>query len=251
MYFVFCELNDMPALWAYRGLKDLCLEPIELVTSQMLAYCKHLEHHVGPDKVDFKIELSNGQSIDSNKTFGVVNRLQMLPSNHLQAANQTDREYALQELFALFISWLHSLPCPVLNPASTQGLSGSFKHASEWAILSHQAGLAAPRFEQNSEKQEFWHTCGRLVPDGRPVRTVFAVGYQHILPESTPTEIAQACLRLAKLSGTPLLGINFASTDLNPWTFAGATPFPDLRAGGQPLLKAIASVLSSKGGDRL
>ena len=53
--------------------------------------------------------------------------------------------------------------------------------------------------------------------------------------------IRQGCRRLAELSHTALLGVEFTTSSAGPWTFAGATPMPDLRLGGEALLDALAS----------
>lgn len=59
-----------------------------------------------------------------------------------------------------------------------------------------------------------------------------------------PRETRESCLRLAQLAETRLLGIELVSdTSSNSWTFAGATPMPDLRIGGEALLDALAAEL--------
>jgi hypothetical protein len=47
------------------------------------------------------------------------------------------------------------------------------------------------------------------------------------------------------LSATPLLGIDFQISPGGAWTFADATPFPDLPRGGLALLDAIARALQA------
>jgi hypothetical protein len=61
---------------------------------------------------------------------------------------------------------------------------------------------------------------------------------------SLPPHIADACTALARLSQTPLLGIELTvGQSHRMWTFAGATPLPDLRLGGEPLLNELARQL--------
>jgi hypothetical protein len=60
-------------------------------------------------------------------------------------------------------------------------------------------------------------------------------------------ELASSCTALAARTGTPLLGVTLAvEADGQPW-FAGATPLPDLRLGGDPLLDGLARALSAPG----
>jgi len=83
----------------------------------------------------------------------------------------------------------------------------------------------------------------RLHPVGVPTVGAVVLG-DRVFGPSFPPEIRAACLRLAQLSKTTLLGIEFtASASGNVWTFAGATPMPDLRMGGEPLLNALAEEL--------
>jgi hypothetical protein len=53
------------------------------------------------------------------------------------------------------------------------------------------------------------------------------------------------CARLAQLSATDLLGIDFNLTWTGDWVFRNATPQPDLRLGGEALLDALAIALQS------
>jgi hypothetical protein len=52
--------------------------------------------------------------------------------------------------------------------------------------------------------------------------------------------------RLARLAGASLLGVEFGPG----WTFAAASPTPDLRAGGTPLLDLLASSLGAAAASR-
>jgi hypothetical protein len=67
-----------------------------------------------------------------------------------------------------------------------------------------------------------------------------------IFGELPSQELYPGCLRLSKLSGTALLGINFISAQDGTRLFANANPMPDLRIGGQKLLDALATLLSNK-----
>lgn len=245
MWLVICELNDVSALWAYRGLKARGLLPIEILSADMLAYSLRWEHWLGNDSVGVGITLADGRNIRSDTILGVLNRLQTIPSAHLRA-NPADRDYASQELFAFFMSWIYSLPRTVLNRPGSQSLSGQWRHASEWVWLAARAGLATPRYRQNScDETDMMRSRGRITSAGTPVNTVIVVDGL-VVGASAPPDVIRGCKRLSELSMTPLLGVEFTASPIEPWTFAGATLLPDLRLGGEALLDALALVLRGK-----
>lgn len=250
MWLVICGMNDVSALWAYQGLQARGLQPLELVTSEMLAYSLRWEHRVETDRTQITIHLTDGRVLEGDRISGTLNRHLFLPSNHLQLAQESDRPYAHQELVALFMSWLNTLSGPMLNRPTAQGLSGAWRHISEWVWLATRAGLLVPVYQQSSADP-----CGeegdrRLFPPGTPVKTVFVVSGFVVggtaAGGAVPPEIARGCQRLARLSRTELLGVEFVSTTQSAWTFAGATPAPDLRLGGAALLDVLTLALQGK-----
>jgi hypothetical protein len=251
MYLVICNSYDKAALWAYEGLKARGLSPIELINASSLVCSLYLEHRITNDQVYSKIRLLDGREINSELTLGVLNRVQSIPISHFKAS-KTDNLYAFQELSALLISWLYSLPHPVLNPATPQGFSGLLRHVSSWILMANSAGLAVPKFEQNSldaDKAPFY-SIGRLVPPETKVKTVFVVDTQ-VVGTDIPPEVADGCRRIALLAKTPLLGIEFLDCPDNSWMFVGATPCPNLILGGEVLLDELCRALqSSLGGQR-
>jgi hypothetical protein len=243
MWLVLCTSNDVAALWAYQGLKAGGLAPLELVRAEVLAYSVHWEHRLGADGVHVAITLADGRRIRSDTLRGVLNRLSWAPPEHLVMAHPGDRDYATQELTAFYLSWLYALPGPVLNQPTPQGLSGQWRHVSEWVWLASKAGLPTPEYRQSSH--DYLDEMGverRLVPTSTPVNTVLVVA-EHVVGAPAPPDILKGCQRLAELSRTELLGVEFAAGSAGPWTFTGATPWPDLRLGGQALLDVLASVL--------
>jgi hypothetical protein len=129
----------------------------------------------------------------------------------------------------------------VLNRATPRGLSGSWRHRSEWVWLAAQAGLPTPRYLQSSSRGGEVGDA-QLTSPASPLATVFVVG-EHVVGEIAPPSILSGCQRLARLTGTSLLGIDFTVDAGGAWTFSGATPQPDLRLGGNALLDALASAL--------
>jgi hypothetical protein len=239
MWLMICSENDAAALWAYQGLQARGLRPFQLITAEMLARTARWEHTVGSDGARINITLSDGRVINNQKVRGVVNRLTHVPLQHLEGA--TDYEYAVQEYTALFMSWLQALPSPVYNTVHSQGLSGAWRHVSEWVCLAAQAGLVTPHYCQSSQDDIDENKQMRsIVPEGLAKTMAVTLG-DRVFGPFLPTAVRNACANLARISNTPLLGVELA---VNPQTksfvFAGATPLPDLRLGGEYLLDVLA-----------
>src|SRR5262245_3348414 len=114
MWIVLCELHDLPAIWAYQGLRTKGLAPLELVTPQLLLASPCWEHRLGLDGVHIAIDLPSGNTLDGKAIRGVLNRIAYLSPALFQQATSEDRTYAVQEMTALFMSWLSAVPAPVL-----------------------------------------------------------------------------------------------------------------------------------------
>lgn len=242
MWLILCSAYDTHALWAYEGLKARGLSPIEVVDAESLASSPRWEHRLDADGDRVTINLRDGRVIKHDDVRGVLNRLTYIPTPHL--AMSGDQDYISQEFMAFFMSWLNALPQPVLNPATPQGLCGRWRHVSEWVLLAAAAGLPTPTYRQSSlDEIDDTRAPRRLFPVGTSTRTAIVVGEHVVSPHALPTEIRQACRRLAELSETPLVGVEFAETDGSAWTFANANPLPELRLGGEPVLDALAAAL--------
>ena len=85
-----------------------------------------------------------------------------------------------------------------------------------------------------------------LFPPEVPRRSVLVLGGQ-TTGAAAPPEIASACVRLAEEAEIALLGVDFVAGPEGPWTFAGATPHPDLRLGGEPLLDLLEGPVQVQG----
>jgi hypothetical protein len=242
MYFVFCSATDAAAVWACEGLGRLGLAPVTLVTDGLLALSADWSHRLGAAGVETRFTLPAGRCFDSREVRGVLNRLLSPPTALVAQSVPQDRDYAQQELTALYLSWLHALPVPVLNRPTPQGLSGRWRHGSEWAAAAHRAGFRVPPFRQGAASPP---DAGyrSMAPPGAQVRHVVVVG-DEVFGAGVPQCTRDACLQLARQCETPLLGIDlYATEDPADWAFAAATPLPDLRVGGEPLLHRLASLL--------
>jgi hypothetical protein len=242
MWLAFCDSTDQAALWAVEGLRARGLAPLAWVSPEELARSRSWEHRVNRTGADVAITLGDGSRLEGKALRGVLNRLVAVPYEPLRRVEPEDREYAGQELTAFFLSWLHALPVPMLNRATPQGLSGSWRHRSEWIWLTVKAGLPISRYRQSSSDSEEVRE-GQLTSCGFSVATVFVVGGRVVSSAVASPAVLSGCRRLAMLTGTELLGIEFTADSSGTWIFSGATSMPDLRLGGETLLDALALAL--------
>jgi hypothetical protein len=256
MWFVLCERGDLAAMWAVRGLRLRGLGPVEILSGDEVACALRIEHRVGAAGVSTEMRVARGLAISSSNARGVLNRLVLPPSGGHALAAPADREYARQEVLALAMSWLHGLPCPVLGRPTAQGLSGPWLHLSEWTSLAARAGLRTAPYRRSSRDAGDWlpERAGVDPPHctvfcalaggpgngtGAATTSVDASG----AATEAPAEVLAGAIRLAGLAGASLLGVEFGQG----WTFASASPMPDLRLGGEPLLDLLASSLDGAG----
>jgi hypothetical protein len=238
---VLCEEADRGALWVADRLRSQGLT-VAIITGADLATAERWEHRIGQAGAVFELALADGRRFSSRDIGGVLNRLAYLPAAWIQRVGGSDRDYAMQEMYAFYLSWLHSLPGPLLNPPTPQGLCGNWRHPSVWAVLAGRAGLPTPTYHQSSDDdpEACWTPATVLAP-----MTVFVVVEQVLAPPGLPEHLRAPCCRLATAAGAPLLGIDFTLSATGAWCFAGASVMPDLLRGGEPLIAALAEVLAS------
>ncbi|NCT81952.1 MAG: hypothetical protein GXC94_02315 [Comamonadaceae bacterium] len=245
MWLVLCDAHDAAAAWAGQQLRARGLQPLEILSADQLALSDFQEHRLeGRRGWTLRLRTEAGLQIDGAGLQGVLNRLYTVPIGHWRQAPEADQAYVQQELVAFFLSWLFALPCPVINRPTPQGLCGAWRMESEWAWLARQAGLPVAAYRQTSrDRLDEARGARRLVPQGAAVDSVLVMAGRTFGP-ALPPALAEACVRLAGLSGTLLLGIDFVRTAPQAWSFAGASPTPDLRLGGAPLITALLGALT-------
>jgi hypothetical protein len=231
MWLVLCHATDAAAIWAYHGLMNRGLSPLELVSAETLAFSLHWEHRVNSDGASFRITMADGRQIVSEGISGAINRIEFAPVPHWNWASPGEQEYVQQEMTALYTSWLHALPGTVMNRATARGLSTSWRRPAEWNRLATEAGLSTSGYQS-------WVTAQ---PTSSNERLVFVVD-GIVLPDNP---VAEGCRRLACLSEIPLLGISFEVERDGTWRFTHATGAPDLRLGGTALLNVLKSRLEA------
>lgn len=240
MWMVLCNAKDTAALWAYQGLKARGLHPVEIVSAESLIYSKSIKHCIEPRHTRTQIKLTDGRVIDSASIRGSLNRIHLLPSDHLRAANPADRRYAEQELQALFLSWLYALPGKTVNRPAPFGLCGVWLFQSKWTWLASRAGLSTGVFRQGSMIKES-APPNYLNPAARTV--IVLAG--RCFGASAPPAVRQGCVKLAQACEAEMLGVDFCIDADGEWIFAGASTVPEIRIGGEPLLNALFEVFQS------
>jgi hypothetical protein len=236
MILVLCDEADASGLWAADALRKRHLSPTTL-TGIDLASVRGWRHTIGAAGSDVVLRFDGG-TLRGRDVRGVLNRLVFLPRAWLDRIGGPDRDYAIQEMTAFYLSWLHALPGPKLNPPTPQGLCGNARHSSVWIALAARAGLPVRPFRQSSDDDPvaFWQ-----MPLDPRASTVFVVGAQVIGSDALVSPHRPACLRLAEAAGCPLLGINFAPDAGGDWQVVSASVIPDLTQGGEALADALAA----------
>lgn len=252
-------------------------ENVKLVAVQQIALAPRWRHCQTSQGVASHIRLADGTVLDDQ--FGVVfNRLQQIELPHFAGAAPADRDYALAEMQALLLSWLHSLPCPVVNPASPQGLGGARRTHAQWMQLAHAAGLSIQAYHFSTNPRRF----GPFSPGNSPLLSFRSSasanlgGLSQLEPITQPqigsdptfflealsTEHARllvvgdriigaedglnvdGCQRLARLAGCSLLEIEVAQRsggEAGDWVVCGVNSFPIVEA--QNIIEAIGDLL--------
>ena len=237
MWLVLCDPGDAAALWAYVGLRARGLTALELVTPQALVCSLRSVHRVRPTGASFEIALADGRTLDSAKLRGVLNRLSNLPLDHLTIAPEAEARYAIEEMHALVLSLMASISSISLNRPSPRGLGGAWRPQAEWTLLAARAGLAAPALRLSSSRG-VW-----VAEPALPRQTAIVLG-KEVFGAELPAGLAQACVRLAQLSDTELIGIDLHRRSDGTLWFSGASALPDLRIGGGPLLDHLHTCLT-------
>jgi hypothetical protein len=235
MWIVLCDENDPSALWAYEGLRRRNLEPLELITAGDIGNGLRLVYRTGNQLPNVLLQDGHGRSIDSRFVKGGLNRLQGVHPGIIRRFVEEDRLYVQQEFYSALLGWLSALTPNLINRPSPLGLSGQWRHESEWMWFAGRSGLPVRAYRESTS------SAPHLSSNSGIVTTVFVVSGQCVGGE-VPADLLNGCLQLAQLVDTRLLGIDFIQ-DNGAWWFAGASPMPDLRTGGEPLLDCLSAVL--------
>jgi len=240
MILVLCEEADVSALWAADGLRRRGLSPT-LLTGIDLASVRVWKHMIGAAGTEIELRFESAV-LHGREVRGVLNRLSFLPRAWLNRIGGPDRDYAVQEMQAFYLSWLHTLAAPKLNPPAPQGLCGNMRHPSAWVAMAAGSGLPVRSFRQSSDDDP---AAAWLTPADPATSTVFVVGVEVVGLDLLVGPHRAACLRLANAAGCPLLGIDFAPDADGVWRMISASVIPDLTRGGEVVIDALARALTA------
>lgn len=237
MWLVLCDPADRAAGWAYEGLRARGLAPLEQLSPQTLLGSTRTAHRVDRLGARFELSLPDGRVLDSRDVDGVLNRVTSAPFGYLPFTTHADAVYAAEELSALLRSLLTCLAPVSVNPPCRYGLCGAWRSTAEWTALAIRAGLPVPpaRISSSPDPEP------RRPPAGRG--DVLVLG-EHVFGAPT-TEDEEPYVRLARLAELDLLGVDLHCEDGQPAVFAGASPLPDLRPGGDPFLDRLLEHLTA------
>ncbi len=212
---------------------------VELIWADELLLDSRFTHRLGAAGVETEIACAGRPLLDSRELLGVVCRLSHGLPPQFHDALQADRDYAAMEGYALLLSWLASLECPLLNPPAPSGLSGPALSPVEWQARAAESGLRTSRLRLGAPATE---EEPRPEPAGGAERRVLVVGERTFGAESE-TE-GSACVRLARRVACPVLGVRFAASPAaEASAFCGAEAAPSL---GDEGAAAVAELLTGE-----
>jgi hypothetical protein len=229
MWLVACQDGDGDAVLLAARLRELGLEPLELVRATELVHGARWEHRVGGWGSRTRLWLADGREIDSDDVCGVLNRLLWITADGFVGASATNREYAGRELHALVQSWLESFGTRAINRPAGIGLSGPWRTPDQWRALAREAGLEIRAFPEPSE--EVLQLTLVLVIDG----TIVEAG-------GAPAHVREGALRLDAELDEDLIEMRFDED----WKFADATLMPAMVYGGEQRVHAVARALRAR-----
>jgi len=222
-------LAGAPVGWLDRSAGDVTASiaslggAVEVITVGAFELASATWSHVIVDgRAGTTVRLRDGRRIDTESVDAVLNLIRTLPAIGFARSGERDRAYADAEQQALFVSFLRSFRCRLVNGVDGQGPLGQWSPL-RWSALAHRCGI------------DTWPdglTTGtrllarRANPNGPPVatRSVTIVG-ERVFGAFSPME-AEQCRRLARTAGCELLGLTFDGGTTGQ--MLSADPFPPL-----------------------
>jgi hypothetical protein len=232
MILILCDANDAAAR-AFRPVLGAAASaiPVEILTTAEFLYSTSLTHWIGGGRAAHAQVLTRRLGLlGSDNLTGVINRIEVLPQDHLATVSPGDRSYVQQETQAVIASWLTALSCPVFNRPSAIALAGQMLGQVVWE--NHATACGLPVVERP------FGIDGDDPPPLVPARSVIVFNGKAIGAGLDPATAA-ACCRLAHHAGLDLVEIALNHHDGRD-VFVNATPLANLVAGGRALASAIA-----------
>jgi hypothetical protein len=157
-------------------------------------------HRVTSDGARTKVSLAGGLDLVDHDIGAVLNRIDGIPPLRFLRSSERDRAYAGAELEALFVSWLHGLDCPVVNPIDAHGPFGRWTRL-RWLTLAADLGLPI------ADRQPAPRPYAVQSPD----QDVVVVG-QAVFGRLAP-RFGGSCTEVARAAGCSLVAFRFSDGD--------------------------------------
>lgn|SRR5215467_10883199 len=251
------ELGDVSATGVCSSLQQRhSHDSVRFLTSRSLGEAQWLSHRLSDDGVYSRVHTREGWDIKSDELGVVFNRLHFVDLRRFGQGAPADHEYANMEMFALLLSWLESLPCPVINAACPAGLSGACYRPFAIQRMAAEAGLPTLRFASTTSLRRFppppktrpcqigflsegeQRNAGGIFIEqvGQSATSVLVVG-NRILGE-LPSELHGPCLQLMKISALTIARIYFVESveDDGLWKFSGLDSRPHFESEEERLV---------------
>ena len=232
MLIFLCTPGDMSARWFVAELRRRHGVAAQIVTPQELVYAPDMQHRLDGAEATSSVTLKTHGTLDSASITGLVNRVDFLPDAHLATVNATDRSYMLQELLAIWSSWISALPCPVINRPTATSMAGPMYHPAIWCHNAAAVGLPVAHMVYDTDLPD------PVTPT--PVQSaIICQGQCH--STSVPAYLFGACCDLAAYVGLDMVELFFGSGP-NGTVFSYASPIPDLSHANAGLIDQVARV---------
>ncbi|HEX8330282.1 MAG TPA: hypothetical protein VF629_22315 [Hymenobacter sp.] len=232
MILILCHLHDAEAAWLCQRLRQLApATEVRLVSAEELLYARGVRHTLGRAPASFALTLQNGQHVAGKDVTVLINRLCYLDPVLWQQRDAKQYQYVMQELNALYLSILHSLPAERLyNPPTAVALGGRTLAPAEWQLLAARVGLSIAAG---------WPPPPDQVP-APPEARVLVLDDE--LLGTVPAGIApEACRELARQADVRLLELHFTRQGAE-YVVVGATTLAALHCYGDALVRHFLSV---------
>ena len=156
---------------------------------------------------------------------GVITRLASVTPADLPHIDLSDRVYVAQEIQAFLVSWLHALPCLVLNRPTPTCLAGEWWSPQTWIHRACRLGIPVARSEW-CVARDLRMKARHPVTEERSTAAGITVVGSRIIGRAAP-RVVQYARRLAQAAGLDCLTIQFSSCD-DDARFLGVSLWPNL-----------------------
>jgi hypothetical protein len=162
-----------------------------------------------------------GRQVPMGDVTGVITRLACVTAFELPFVRPIDREYAASEMHAFLLALLASLPCPVINRPTPEGLCGPTWSVEQWvAVAAREQVCVRP-----AVRREYAGGVVVDLPIHGPRRVIQVVGDRAFGAPSDRHE--RAAVVVARAAGAELLRLWFEAECETP-TFIDADSWIDL-----------------------